>query len=292
MKDIIWEKKEMNKFYIITRYSFCRSVWAIIGWGIPLMLLGIITIPFYDLVAENERQLRPVLENLKPLVKTFIGGEEAEQIFTPQGFISLRYFAFLPVILGIYGSVSGSGLLAADEERGILDFVLAHPVSRGQFFWGRVIAFTFSLSCIIGLGWLGLWIGVAKAGSMNFPTFQLLLPYLSVFAVTWFFACFSLALSMCVPSRSSAAMISGIVVLGGYIITTLSKAIKGLESWAVFSPLTYFQSNAMTGLELVPFFKLLLVAFFLLFLARTGFGLRDIRVAGDGGWKLPFIRGS
>ena len=256
------------------------------------MLLGIITIPFYDLVAENERQLRPVLENLKPLVKTFIGGEEAEQIFTPQGFISLRYFAFLPVILGIYGSVSGSGLLAADEERGILDFVLAHPVSRGQFFWGRVIAFTFSLSCIIGLGWLGLWIGVAKAGSMNFPTFQLLLPYLSVFAVTWFFACFSLALSMCVPSRSSAAMISGIVVLGGYIITTLSKAIKGLESWAVFSPLTYFQSNAMTGLELVPFFKLLLVAFFLLFLARTGFGLRDIRVAGDGGWKLPFIRGS
>ena len=282
----------MNKFYIITRYSFRRSVWTILGWGIPLMLLGIITIPFYDLVAENERQLRPVLENLKPLVKTFIGGEEAEQIFTPQGFISLRYFAFLPVILGIYGSVSGSGLLAADEERGILDFVLAHPVSRGQFFWGRVIAFTFSLSCIIGLGWLGLWIGVAKAGSMNFPTFQLLLPYLSVFAVTWFFACFSLALSMCVPSRSSAAMISGIVVLGGYIITTLSKAIKGLESWAVFSPLTYFQSNAMTGLELVTFFKLLLVAFFLLFLARTGFGLRDIRVAGDGGWKLPFIRGS
>ena len=282
----------MNKFYIITRYSFRRSVWTILGWGIPLMLLGIITIPFYDLVAENERQLRPVLESLKPLVKTFIGGEEAEQIFTPQGFISLRYFAFLPVILGIYGSVSGSGLLAADEERGILDFVLAHPVSRGQFFWGRVIAFTFSLSCIIGLGWLGLWIGVAKAGSMNFPTFQLLLPYLSVFAVTWFFACFSLALSMCVPSRSSAAMISGIVVLGGYIITTLSKAIKGLESWAVFSPLTYFQSNAMTGLELVPFVKLLLVAFFLLFLARTGFGLRDIRVAGDGGWKLPFIRGS
>ena len=91
-----------------------------------------------------------------------------KKYFTPQGFIALRYFAFLPVILGIYGSVSGSGLLAADEERGILDFVLAHPVSRGQLFWGRVVAFTVSLSCIIGFGWLGLWIGVAKAESMNF----------------------------------------------------------------------------------------------------------------------------
>ncbi|MEC7862150.1 MAG: ABC transporter permease subunit [Verrucomicrobiota bacterium] len=280
----------MNKFYTITRYSFRRSVWAIIGWGIPLMLLGIITIPFYDLVAENEKQLRPVLENLKPLVKSFVGGDEVEEIFTPQGFIALRYFAFLPVILGIYGSVSGSGLLAADEERGILDFVLAHPVSRGQLFWGRVVAFTVSLSCIIGLGWLGLWIGVAKAESMNFSPFQLVLPYLSVFVVTWFFACFSLALSMCVPSRSSAAMISGIVVLAGYIITTLSKAIKGLESWAIFSPLTYYQSNAMKGLEIDPFIKLFLVALLFLFLARTGFRFRDIRVAGDGGWKLPFIK--
>ncbi len=281
----------MNKFYTITRYSFRRSVWAIIGWGIPLMLLGIITIPFYDLVAENEKQLRPVLENLKPLVKSFVGGDEVEEIFTPQGFIALRYFAFLPVILGIYGSVSGSGLLAADEERGILDFVLAHPVSRGQLFWGRVVAFTVSLSCIIGLGWLGLWIGVAKAESMNFSPFQLVLPYLSVFVVTWFFACFSLALSMCVPSRSSAAMISGIVVLAGYIITTLSKAIKGLESWAIFSPLTYYQSNAIKGLEIDPLIKLFLVALLFLFLARTGFRLRDIRVAGDGGWKLPFIKG-
>ena len=280
----------MNKFYTITRYSFRKSVWAIIGWGIPLMLLGIITIPFYDLVAENEKQLRPVLENLKPLVKSFVGGDEVEEIFTPQGFIALRYFAFLPVILGIYGSVSGSGLLAADEERGILDFVLAHPVSRGQLFWGRVVAFTVSLSCIIGLGWLGLWIGVAKAESMNFSPFQLVLPYLSVFVVTWFFACFSLALSMCVPSRSSAAMISGIVVLAGYIITTLSKAIKGLESWAIFSPLTYYQSNAMKGLEIDPFIKLFLAALLFLFLARTGFRLRDIRVAGDGGWKLPFIK--
>ena len=279
----------MNKFYTITRYSFRRSVWAIIGWGIPLMLLGIITIPFYDLVAENEKQLRPVLENLKPLVKSFVGGDEVEEIFTPQRFIALRYFAFLPVILGIYGSVSGSGLLAADEERGILDFVLAHPVSRGQLFWGRVVAFTVSLSCIIGFGWLGLWIGVAKAESMNFSPFQLVLPYLSVFVVTWFFACFSLALSMCVPSRSSAAMISGIVVLAGYIITTLSKAIKGLESWAIFSPLTYYQSNAMKGLEIDPFIKLFLAALLFLFLARTGFRLRDIRVAGDGGWKLPFI---
>ena len=279
----------MSNIITIASYSLKRSVSIILGWGIPLMLLGIITIPFYDLVAENEKQLRPVLDTLKPLLKSFIGGDEAEQVFTPEGFIALRYFAFLPVVMGIFGSVYGSGLLAADEERGILDFLMAHPVSRSQMFWGRLISFLVSLILIIGFGWFGLWLGVLKAESMNFSPLKLWLPYISVFAVTWLFACLSFALSMILPSRSAAAMISGIIVLAGYIITTLSKAIKGLETWALFSPITYFQSNAMTGLNFNLLSFLVVASLLFVAFARRGFGKRDIRVAGDGGWKIPLL---
>ena len=279
----------MSNTITIASYSLKRSFSIILGWGIPLMLLGIITIPFYDLVAENEKQLRPVLDTLKPLLKSFVGGDEAAQVFTPEGFIALRYFAFLPVVMGIFGSVYGSGLLAADEERGILDFLLAHPISRSQIFWGRLLSFLVSLILILGFGWFGLWLGVLKAESMNFSPLKLWLPYLSVFAVTWLFACLSFALSMVMPSRSAAAMVSGIIVLAGYIITNLSKAIKGLESWALFSPITYFQSNAMMGLKLNPLTVLFVSSVIFVALAWKGFVNRDIRVAGDGGWKIPFL---
>lgn len=279
----------MSNTITIASYSLKRSFSIILGWGIPLMLLGIITIPFYDLVAENEKQLRPVLDTLKPLLKSFVGGDEAAQVFTPEGFIALRYFAFLPVVMGIFGSVYGSGLLAADEERGILDFLLAHPISRSQIFWGRLLSFLVSLILILGFGWFGLWLGVLKAESMNFSPLKLWLPYLSVFAVTWLFACLSFALSMVMPSRSAAAMFSGIIVLAGYIITNLSKAIKGLESWALFSPITYFQSNAMMGLKLNPLTVLLVSSVIFVAFAWKGFVNRDIRVAGDGGWKIPFL---
>lgn len=279
----------MSNTITIASYSLKRSFSIILGWGIPLMLLGIITIPFYDLVAENEKQLRPVLDTLKPLLKSFVGGDEAAQVFTPEGFIALRYFAFLPVVMGIFGSVYGSGLLAADEERGILDFLLAHPISRSQIFWGRLLSFLVSLILILGFGWFGLWLGVLKAESMNFSPLKLWLPYLSVFAVTWLFACLSFALSMVMPSRSAAAMISGIIVLAGYIITNLSKAIKGLESWALFSPITYFQSNAMMGLKLNPLTVLFVSSVIFVAFAWKGFVNRDIRVAGDGGWKIPFL---
>ena len=279
----------MSNIITIASYSLKRSFPIILGWGIPLMLLGIITIPFYDLVAENEKQLRPVLDTLKPLLKSFVGGDEAAQVFTPEGFIALRYFAFLPVVMGIFGSVYGSGLLAADEERGILDFLLAHPISRSQIFWGRLLSFLVSLILILGFGWFGLWLGVLKAESMNFSPLKLWLPYLSVFAVTWLFACLSFALSMVMPSRSAAAMVSGIIVLAGYIITNLSKAIKGLESWALFSPITYFQSNAMMGLKLNPLTVLFVSSVIFVAFAWKGFVNRDIRVAGDGGWKIPFL---
>lgn len=279
----------MTNIITIASYSLKRSFSIILGWGIPLMLLGIITIPFYDLVAENEKQLRPVLDTLKPLLKSFVGGDEAAQVFTPEGFIALRYFAFLPVVMGIFGSVYGSGLLAADEERGILDFLMAHPISRSQIFWGRLLSFLLSLIIIIGFGWFGLWLGVLKAESMNFSPVKLWLPYLSVFAVTWLFACLSLALSMVMPSRSAAAMFSGIIVLAGYIITNLSKAIKGLESWALFSPITYFQSNAMMGLKLNPLTVLFVSSIIFVAFAWKAFVNRDIRVAGDGGWKIPFL---
>ncbi len=279
----------MASFWTIFRFSSWRLRWTVLGWGIPLMLLGLITTPFYDLVAENERQLRPVIQGLKPLVKSFIGGDAAEEIFTPQGFLALRYFAFLPIILGIFSAVSGSGMLVSDEERGILDFLLAHPAGRASVFFGRLFALCCALTAILGLGWIGLWCGVWRADSLHFPPGELLLPYASVMAVSLFFMTLALVLSMIMPSRVAAAMTTGFVVLAGEIITNLAKAIAQLETTARFSPLTYFQANAMRGLNILPVLGLLAFALLFSLLAWIGFQRRDIRVAGDGGWKLPFL---
>ena len=278
----------MASFWTVFKFSLLRSRWTVLGWGIPLLLIGLITAPFYDLVAENELQLRPIIRGLNPFIKSFIGGEAAEDLLTPAGYIALRYFAFIPVILGIFGAVAGSGMLAADEERGVLDFVLAHPAGRAAVFWGRLAAMGIGLVIIIGLGWFGLWCGVLRADSLNFPPGQLALPYCSVFAVSALFVTLALALSMMMPSRVAAAMTTGIVVLAGFIITSLAKAIPGLETLARFSPMTYFQTNAMHGLHTEPLFGLLVAAAVFSVFAWVGFRNRDIRVAGDGGWKFPF----
>jgi ABC-2 type transport system permease protein len=278
----------MRVFFTIFKFAMGRGRWLLLGWGLPLFLIGLITAPFYDLVAENEKQLLSILQSLPPQLTAFVGGDDVAKILTPEGFIALRYFAFLPVILGIYASVAGSGMLAADEERGVLDFLLAHPAGRAPVFWGRAAALAVSLAVILCCAWLGLCFGVWRAAQLDFPPGQLALPFLSAYAVTMLFAALALALSMVVPSRAAAAMFTGIFVFAGYIITNLARAIPALEPAAGFSPISYFQGDALRGLDLGPLLGLILAAAILLGLAWLGFRRRDIRVAGDGGWKIPF----
>ncbi len=277
-----------NAAYTVFAHALARSRWSTLGWSLPLFLLGAITTPFYDLVAENERQLLAIVQTLPKTLTSFIGGDDAARFVTPAGFLELRYFAFLPIPLGVYGAVVGSGLLAADEERGVLDFLLAHPASRGAVFAGRLAALAAGAAVLMVAGWLGVWLGVGISRELDFSPATLFLPFVSAFAYTMLLAALGLALSMSFPARSAAAMIAGIVVLAGYLFTTLARSIEPLQAVAVFSPVSYFQNDAMGGLDPVKLAALAAPAALLCAAAWLAFRARDIRVAGEAGWKLPF----
>ena len=175
-------------------------------------------------------------------------------------------------------------MLVSDEEKGYLDLLMSHPTSRTALFLGRLISIILQIITIILFGWVGLLIGVFRSESLDFTGEQLIIPYFSVFGITIFFTSFALFISLVFPSRSSAAMTTGIMVIAGFIITTLSAAIPDLKTIAMFSPITYFQANAMNGLNLIPFFCLIILSLILIVLAWVKFRLRDLRIIGEKGW--------
>ena len=63
-------------------------------------------------------------------------------------------FSMLPVIIGIFAVIAGSGLIVSDEEHGRLDLIIAHPVGRTPFFWGRFLGL-LACSIIHLLFWAG-----------------------------------------------------------------------------------------------------------------------------------------
>lgn len=271
----------------IFRYTLRRFRGQILGWGIALALLGMLLISMYDSFAAEQEQFEDLLEIYPSEITAFLG--DITTMATPEGWVSLEFFSYMPLILGIFGVLMGSGLLVSDEESGTLDLIMAHPVSRTALFLGRLLAFVTATVAILTIAWLGLIVPMTWS-SMDLGWGRLWLPMLSLLAVLLLFGTISLLLSMLLPSRRLAATTAGLLLVASFFITGLAKLNEDLETIAKFSPLNYYQSGeAMSGLNLQWFWGLVAFAVLFALLAWWRFLRRDIRVGGEGGWRLPSL---
>lgn len=271
----------------VFKHTLGRSRGAILGWGLTMALLGMMFVPFYDTIAEDLETWEGIMQSYPEEILAFFGGGGAPAFTTPEGFLSLEYFSFMPLIIGIYAVLAGSGLLAADEERGILDLLAAQPISRSALFWGRLLGFLVALSVALVLGYAGIMFATTYS-IMELDAAEMITPFASMFALLAFFGGLALLLSMWLPSRQSAAMTAGIVLVGGFFVNGLANLNDTLAGIKPYLPLHYFQGdNWVDGFKADWFAGLVGAGLLFMLAAWWAFLRRDIRVGGEGGWKLP-----
>jgi ABC-2 type transport system permease protein len=276
------------------RYTITALRGQILGWGLGIAALGLILVSFYDIFMEQQTDLLQMIESYPPEFLAFFGGD-ATTIVKPEGYLGMYGFSLLPVIIGIFAVLAGSGLLASDEESGRLDLIVAHPVSRAGLFWGRLAAFAGATLGIVILGWLGFSV-LLGGSSLDVSWGQMALPFLTVLVQALVYGTVALLLSMITPSRRLAAAGAGVVLVTSYFLSSMASMNDSLASVAKLLPYEYFQGGeAIGGLDLTSFLGLLAASAVLALLAWWRFERRDIRVGGEGGWKLPsfpFRRGA
>jgi ABC-2 type transport system permease protein len=272
----------------IFSYSLSRLRGQIIGWGLALSVLGGYLVGFYDTFAGQKEQLSQLMQNYPPELMAMFGG--MTDIFTPHGFLNVEFFSYMPLILGIFAILNGSGLLAGDEESGKLDLIAAHPLSRTALFMGRALSFVVATLVILLVIWSGFSL-IAPGTTLDISPAEMALPFISLFAILLLFGMLAVLFSMVLPSRRLAAMAVGLVLVFSFFLTAFASLDSKLETVANFSPLEYYQGgNAIIGIEWTSIGGLLGFAVFFLVLAWWFFEQRDIRVGGEGGWKLPALR--
>lgn len=268
-------------------YTLRRFRGQILGWGIALALLGVLLVSMYDSFAAEQEQFQKLLEIYPSEITAFIGDITA--MTTPEGWISVEFFSYMPLILGIFAVLTGSSLLASDEENGRLDLIIAYPVSRTALFMGRLLAFVTATVSILVIIWLGFIVSMTWS-SIDIGWGRMWLPLLSLLAELLLFGALSLLLSMLFPSRRMAAMASGLLLVVSFFITGLAKINEDLEPFAKLSPLNYHQAQeAFDGLNGAWLVGLLATAVVFAAMAWWFFQRRDIRVGGEGGWRLPAL---
>jgi len=267
-----------------------RNRIQILAWGLGLALLGGYLVNFAETFINTEQQetLAQLFEIYPEELMAFFGN--MDEMFTPTGFIHIEFFSYMPIILGIFAVLTGSGLLVGDEENGIMDLVLSYPISRSAFYWARLFAFVLSTILILLIIWIG-FVLVIPSTNLGISAGEMMLPILSLFSALMLFGSLALILSMLLPSRRLAALISGVIMVASFFITGLSSLDDRLETIAKFSPLNYYQGgDAINQMNWEWFLGLLGFSFLFIFLAWWIFQRRDIRVGGEGGWGLPKIR--
>lgn len=264
------------------RYTLNRFRGQILGWGLSIAALGLFLVPFYDVFAEQKEGLLRLLESYPKGLMAFFG--DMTEFFSPAGYLD-TYLSYLPVIVGIFAVLGGSGLLAGDEESGRLDLVLAQPVGRTALFFGRLAAFVLTAVAIMAISWFGFSVTLGST-ALEMTWGQMALPFITLLAQMLLYGVLALALSMVLPSRRLAASAAGLVLVASYFLTSLSRINKDLRVVAQFLPHDYYQGGkAVAGLNLTWLFGLLAASAVLALLAWVLFLRRDIRVSGEGSWR-------
>jgi ABC-2 type transport system permease protein len=273
--------------FTIFSNTLSRYRGSILGWGIVLGLYSAILVGLYDSVLEMRPTLEAALENYPPELIAFVG--DIPSLFTPRGFLNTYVFSYLALFLGIFALLTGSGILAGDEESGVLDLLISHPITRTRLFFGRSLGFSAATAMILVLMWAGSVVAAPRT-TMDLSFDQLAAPHVPTFALLILFGGMTTFLSMVLPSRKLAASVAGLILVASFMATMIAKVNPDLEVFNKISPFGYYQGgDAISGLNwtwIAGFLAFALIFFlgaWLLFLRR------DIRVAGERGWRIPQI---
>jgi ABC-2 type transport system permease protein len=278
----------MKRFWTTFRYTYLGLRGHILGWGLGLAFYGLLIISMYDVMGAQQDQLQQMIANYPPEFLAFFGGD-VNSTLTPAGFLRMYAFSMLPIIVGIFAIMAGSGLIASDEEHGRLDLIIAHPVGRSAFFFGRFLGLLGATLSVMLLGWLGFCVLLGNS-SLGFNWGQMAVPFLTMLVQTLVYATLALLLSMFTPARNLAAMITGLVMIISYFMSSLSFMDERLEMVARALPYQYYQIvMSIQELNLVWLFSLLGISLVMTLLAWARFLRRDIRLSGEGSWWLPNI---
>ena len=228
---------------------------------------------------------------------------------TMGGYVQFRAYGSLVIVFAIWALASASGAARGDEERGLVEMIIATGLSRARAVAARIAAFAFASFVAAVAASLGVIVG-AITGGETFPVGPAIQVAALLAAVA--LSCYSLVLLIAqLVAPRVATGLAGAVLLGLFLINSLSRTFDSLTTLRWLSPFRYFELSqplSPDGSFDVPA-TLVLVgialgasALAVLAFARRDLGSALISLRTSGGppthepsralvWRIPVIRG-
>jgi ABC-2 type transport system permease protein len=218
--------------------------WGIAGFGAVAFVVALVqTVGFYKIAGTTEAQRQAFGHSMSVLAAQFtVIIPPPVRPDTVGGYVQWRAFGFLAILFAIWALASASGAARGDEERGIVQALLANGLSRPRMIAARITAFaTGSMVAALAAG-AGLLVGVASGGETFTTVFAL---EAAVAAAVLGVCCYSLTLlfAQLTSARNSTAF-AGVILLALFLINSLSRTFDALVPWRWLSPFHYYEQSS------------------------------------------------
>jgi ABC-2 type transport system permease protein len=223
------------------RLAFRLGRWGLVGFaGIGLFATTLQAIGFFQVAGHTPAERAAFGRSMTQLGTQFsILLPPPVRPDTVGGYVQFRAFGSLVVLFAIWALVSASGAARGDEERGLVEVILASGLSRALTLGSRVGA--FATACLLAAlaASLGLEIGAA-AGGEPVPLQSAL--EASVVLAALGLSCYALTLLVAqFTSARNAVAVAGSLLLVLFLVNSLSRTFDWLLTWRWLSPFRYYE---------------------------------------------------
>ncbi|MFC1960624.1 ABC transporter permease subunit [Chloroflexota bacterium] len=248
---------------------------GIAGWGLALGGLGLMMMVMFPQIEGMLEAFGPLLES--PMIKSMVG--DVAQFASLEGFLGIKLFSMMPLMLGVYVVLFALGMVAGEEEKGTLDVLLSTPTPRWRVIGEKFGALLVAVLVILLIFAVGLVAGLLTLPDATLTVGALLVAVLNMLPVTLFIAALTLLLSVVLRSRNTAGGVAAALLAASYFMTTLGDMVDGpLGKIKYLSFFQYYDGTNVltTGVNWAGFVGLLIVAGLLVALSVYFFEQRDL----------------
>ncbi len=243
-----------------------------IGFGGAVLAFWVTA--FYPMFKDFEG-INQFLEN--PVIKALVG--EMGDYTTPQGFLGMEFFGWIPLFMAFYTVAVGLMIAANDEEAGRLDVLLSTPTPRWRVIVQRGLAYGVGYLIILGFFLVAFVPILALMPELDLSFARIAEGILNMLPMLLLPTALTLLLSTLVRGRNTAAGIAGAFIVASWFANALAalapEALQGVQRLSMFYYYNAFETLS-DGLNVGHFALLMALALGLGGLSLIGFQRRDL----------------
>ena len=250
---------------------------GIVGWSIGVAVYAVMICAIWPTIRDSPSLLAAMKDYPEALKEVF--GGDAAGFATAAGYLNAELFSMMvPLFLAVFAIGFAAGTTGGDEERGLLDLVLSHPVPRGRVVAEKVAALTVGVVAISGVTAVAMIVAGAVV-DLGIPAGNVVAACAGAGLVGLVAGSFALSVGLAHGTRGTAIGAASVVLGLAYLLQILSGFVDGFRPFRWVSPLYVADSTAplATGWPVGRYLALLVVSGVLVALGAAAFTRRDLR---------------